>query len=175
MPSGMSSAILLAILIGAGLLVLIPSLIFRSDSPARVQRPVTESTMRVLPRAAGSSQAEQELRAKAETFVAKVARNTSLDAGARRELIAWLATPAWRRGTPSKLVTRVLAVAGREPFRQGDAWLVRAMPQERPDLTVISNEEFHEAEVETPVRRSLRARKSRRDDDGQDLPAAAGW
>ena len=175
MPSGMSSAILLAILIGAGLLVLIPSLIFRADSPVRNQRPEADSTMWVLPRAAGSSKADQELRAKAETFVAKLARSTPLDAGARRELIAWLSTPAWRRGTPSKLVTRVLAVAHREPFRQGDAWLVRAMPQERPDLTVISNDEFHETEFEAPVKRASRTRRSRRDDGGQDLPAAAGW
>ncbi len=157
MPSGVPSAILFAILIGAALLVLLPALISGSgaESKARAEQELAESPMRVLDRgkkasvASDPTSADDAVESAAEPgtartdvtqqrraleFVEKLARNTTLDAVVQREVVAWLATPAKRRSTPSAWVTGVLAAADKEPYRSGDAWLVRGVTRQRPRL-----------------------------------------
>jgi|GEM_PF-5275137 len=165
MPSGVPSAILFAILIGAALLVLIPALISGSGAEAqdRAEQELAESPMRVLDRgkkspaasdvsesgAAGDSATESDS-AKADVakrdavqqrraleFVEKLARTTTLDVAVQREVVAWLATSAQHRDAPSAGVVQVLASADKEPYRSGGAWLVRGAARQRPRLVAV--------------------------------------
>ncbi len=158
MPSGVPSAILFALLIGAALLVLLPALISGSgaESRARGEQELAESPMRVLDRGkkipvvtepvssdVGDTDSDAEpdtaktdvvQQRRALEFVEKLARNTTLDAAVQREVVAWLAMAARQRDAPSAEVIQVLAAADKEPYRSGEAWLVRGVTRQRPRL-----------------------------------------
>ncbi|MGI8647142.1 MAG: hypothetical protein DLM55_00075 [Acidimicrobiales bacterium] len=159
MPSGVPSAVLFAILIGVALLALVPALISRGDSVTVAQQELDASSMRVLDRGNGSTVTaepvpddagkasevdvvarqdsppeNQSQRKRALEFVEKLARTTTIDAVVQREVVAWLAAPAQRRGAPSDRVRWLLAAGDKEPFQRAEAWLVRSIVRPRPRL-----------------------------------------
>lgn len=161
MPSGVPSAVLFAILIGVALLALVPALISRGDSVTVAQQELDASSMRVLDRGNGSTATaepvpdtekaskvdvvakqdshldpleNQAQRKRALEFVEKLARTTTIDAVVQREVVAWLAAPAQRRGAPSDRVRWLLAAGDKEPFQRAEAWLVRSIVRPRPRL-----------------------------------------
>ncbi|MGH3544944.1 MAG: hypothetical protein ACRDPW_03330 [Mycobacteriales bacterium] len=156
MPSGVPSAVLFALLIGAALLALLPALISGSSEEPddKGERELAESGMRVLDRGKKPVAVSEDLPASAAVvsdtgatdlsqqrraleFVEKLSRTSTLDATVQREVVAWLATPVKQRYAPTVGITQVLAAADKEPYRSGEAWLVRGANRQRPRLVAV--------------------------------------